>query len=267
MGCAAGRSVLRQGVKRVTIKIYVMNHRKFDFAFGGGVVNPFIIGEDDLSGDTINERQHLLGERCHYWVWKNAPQSEYVGFQIRRRVFLYQPMIGPQHPMEGLSNEMHANPMQQVANVSVVQFVEYLQNIPQSQYGWEWVKNWDVIVPRPLILNQTLAEHYRDKHRAIDWEIFSVLLRKRGLDDGRLPFLTAFHSFIMRWELFERHMQDYWEIIQEAEGLICLPPSGDERRAFGFLTERWFTVWLHRLRCREPQLRVLTLPVLFAEAA
>ncbi len=64
--------------------------------------------------------------------------------------------------------------------------------------------------------------------------------------------------FVARSDLFDEYMTLWSRIVEHARPLIA--PS---ERVFGYLSERLFTAWLHRLRCERPRLRIVTLPVLF----
>jgi hypothetical protein len=57
-------------------------------------------------------------------------------------------------------------------------------------------------------------------------------------------------------------MQLWWRVMPKVYEM--LPWVGGENRTLGFMGERLFTMWLHRLRWERPATRVLTLPVLFA---
>jgi hypothetical protein len=244
--------------------IYIIEHNNCAALNGAGIVSRFVVGGgDDRTGDNIALQQQYLEARCHYWVWKNAP-DDFVGFQGRRRLFLFQPMIDSDHPMlASLSEQGNADPGRQVMDVSADVFLPYQVWLASRDKDlWERMSGYDVIAPRPLLMDMTLAEQFRRSHGEMEWEVFAYVAKREGLGDGRMHYLTAFHQFVMRWDLFDDYMQLWWRVMPKVYEM--LPWAGGENRILGFMGERLFTMWLHRLRRERPATRILTLPVLFA---
>lgn len=215
-----------------------------------------------LWGDGIDERDSYGEMRAHYWVWKDVPNYDWFGFHHYRRAFLYQPLITPDSEWHQLSEAYHAAPWVSALTMKPDQFLRYTEWMQEQDFD-SLFSQWDIIVPR--IERMQIRQQYIGSHRPQDWEVFAAVLRQFGYDDGRLPHVMFYNMFVMGANLFDRYMTDWWGVMQKVEPLISLPPKEDyQRRALGFLSERFLPIWLHRQRCENPGLKVLSLPVVFA---
>lgn len=247
-----GLPALTIGLAGVTVHLHTIHYRPFSYALTGPVMRPEIVWGEDAD---------LSEMRCHRRVWQagDEPRNDwpaFVGFQHYRRAFLIPALMPPNDP---LSRRVHLDPWAQFITASPDWFTHYIEALDEvAEPAWiEWLNHVDLVVPRPLMLGESMADHYRKMHRAEDWEIWAHLMRAEGLDD-RLPYLTAFNSFIARPYLFDDYMRLWTRVIDAARPLIAPSP-----RVFGYLSERLFTAWLHAVRCERPWLRIVTLPVLF----
>lgn len=235
----------------MTIALHTIHYRPFSYSLTGPVLKPEIVWGEDAD---------LSEMRCHRRVWRAMNESLeaclFVGFQHYRRAFMI-PALMP--PNDLLMASIHRHPLTQFVAATPDEFTHYIQALDEAAAPrWiEWLNHVDLVVPRPLMLGESMAEHYRKMHRPEDWEIWAHLMRAEDLDD-RLPYLTAFNSFIARPYLFDDYMRLWTRVIDAARPLIA--PS---ERVFGYLSERLFTAWLYRMRCERPWLRIVTLPMLF----
>lgn len=233
----------------MSIQIHVIHYRPFSYTLTGPVLRPEIVWGEDAD---------LSEMRVHRRVWQPTGDqlATFIGFQHYRRAFLIPSMMPPNDP---LMASMHRDPWAQFVAATPDEFTHYIEALDDKpEPAWiEWLNHVDLVVPRPLMLGESMADHYRKMHRAEDWEIWAHLMRAEGLDD-RLPYLTAFNSFIARPYLFDDYMRLWTRVIDAARPLIA--PS---ERVFGYLSERLFTAWLYWLRCERPWLRIVNLPVLF----
>lgn len=252
------------------VPIYVVHYKPFSYYIGADNLTPFVVGVDDITGDNIANHDSFGEMRCHYWVWRNDRPETRVVFQHYRRAFLFQPIIEANSEFGALSESAYMHPHLQVMGVQQADFCRYLEWLDGDGGAQlaEWLGDVDIVVPRPLVLPATLADHYCADHRASDWEMFVDVLASENLNPAPLPYLTALNSFAMSAQLFDEYMELWWRVMSVLRRSICLPRVGDyQRRSLAFLSERLFTVWLHRLRIERLELRIITMPVLFSEIA
>jgi len=188
--------------------------------------------------------------RCHFDVWTNWPRERWwAGFHHYRRAFLF-PTVSTE-----LVREVMRWPLASHFEVSQARFFEHLAS-PET----DLMMYADVVCRVPEMCG---VGNLNWGCRPQDWEIFAEAIRDQGYDLS-IPYFLACNMFLMKWGLFDRYMQDWRRVFTEVEGSISPPDPPDyQHRVFGFLSERFFTLWLHRERCTNPSLRVLFLPVLF----
>ena len=263
----------RAGGTAVVTAIYVVHWQPFvEFAQDGGAIRHFVCGQDDRVGDGIPDIKSHSEMRCHYWVWRNADLRRlgHVGFHHYRRAFLYERWTGPGAALTDfgwLAAETNRRYAEQYTRVPADLFLSYRQALAAIQDWSTWLP--DLMLPRPLDLREgggNLGGQYRMAHRTSDWRAFEDAAKAEGLDLD-LPFLHCFNMFVARADLFEEYMALWWRVMGAVAERIVLPTHGYQSRVFGFLSERLFTAWQHRLRCRAPRLRIETAPVLYCPTA
>lgn len=235
------------------VAIHVAHHAPLPYELTGEAFRPFLLGGEGQIDPSYAEM------RCHRQVWQEGV-PDWVGFHHYRRAFLY-PIIGTSWRDRALRD-----PTAQIIQTHPNEFAAYiaaLDRIPATDWA-HWLSSYDVIVPRPLLLGGSMAAQYIAAHRRQDWEMFAALLREERLDDGRLPYLTAFNMFLMRDWLFNAYMSVWQKVMCQLQERV-IPPKGEQHRVFGFLSERLFTSWLFGMQQQSPRLRVLLLPVLVFE--
>lgn len=245
--------------------IYLINHERFQFPIESktGIIRPFIVGEDDSRGENIQSNKHFLEARCHYWVWKNLPTSDHIGFHMRRRVLLYptpEIPLNERSPCWQLSISQHKH---HISMQQLYEYINYLNRLPIQ--CWDWVSKYDVVIAAPEVAG-SIRQQYINCHRKQDWDIFEDAARKAGFQDFDLNYIYVSNLFIMRRELFDDYMQLWWDLIPSIEPKIDFPPEYDyQHRILGYLTERLLTLWLYKNRDQR-NLKVMTLPILFGQS-
>lgn len=243
-----------------TIKIYVVGFDRvgaprseiFTPIQAGRKINVIDLGVlGDDTGDNISELNPIYAEMtAMYWVWKNAPRSDYVGFFHYRR-FL----------------DFSGKPAVRNSDFSFNDFGP----LTMRRYGWsddairEAVRQYDVIAP-PLdkIANPqdnyksscSIYEQYLCYHVGRDLDIAVAEAKKKSqnpteIDDAiNSHYATFNHIFVMKWELFDEYMSWIFDILESVRPKIALkePIYGKgevQSRAIGYLGERLFNVFLH----------------------
>lgn len=226
------------------ICIYVANHKDADSLDGNpyrllrvGSTAEMALGgaegflEDDASdgaqkeivcdsfGDSIAYKNFAYCELTGlYWIWKNSCH-DITGLMHYRR-YLASPVTG-----DALSAE------------EVEQLLE----------------RHDILVPRPVSLNCSVAEHYCFCHISYDLLALTKVIERQP-ERYRLAFSKVMESDVMvpcnimvaGKRLFDAYCEWLFSVLDECESVIALYAGRDsyQRRVFGFLAERLLMVWL-----------------------
>lgn len=248
-------------------RTFAMSHLPFSYELPCGFVRPFVLGKDDATGDSIADCPQFSEGRGHYWLWRNVQfaDDEWVAINQYRRCFWFPHLLPRGHPAWVRYAE-HANKhlAQTILHMTRAEYVEYIRAVdaaPDRGRLNDWLSGADIVVNRPLEYPRSIATIYGEHHRANDWEIFASVCRRLGYDDGRHNWLTGHLMFIMRPIFFEEYMAAWWAIMSEVDDLIEHNDDPYQHRAVGYLSERFMSAWLVRLRTERPEVRVQTLPI------
>jgi len=273
----------------MTLKIFAVSHAPSDIQFANDVFSPFLIGVDPQAaggfptdmGSDLAGRNSYSEMRAHYHVWKTRPAGlDHVGFQHYRRLFFFTFLDDP--PQFPIVRQIRAyflkNRRAAALCVSIPQLLQYMQVLrelaaEQTARLRERIAEVDLVVPRAYQPEEgSLAAQYGHAHRAEDWQALLGALRRttrfRALGhaiDTELPELSLCNLYIMRWPLFDDYMRFWQEVCAALEGVVSAADGDYQSRAFAFLSERIFTIYLYHLRLEQPALRVLELPFLFCD--
>ena len=245
---------------------YAMSHLPFSYEWGGEFIRPFVLGVDDAGGENIADRKQFSEARGHFWLWRNErfALNEFVSVQQYRRCFWF-PQLIQGTPFDQYTLKLNKELGQQILHMRRAEYIEYVRAVERADKAPlnQWIADLDLVVGRPIQYPKSIAEIYGEHHRAHDWEVFAHACRKRGLDDGRHSWLTGHLMFIMRPEIFDEYMALWWEVMSEIDPILA-PEGGDDayqHRKIGYLTERFMSAWLVKMRTERPTLRVQTLPI------
>jgi hypothetical protein len=181
--------------------------------------------------------------RCHYHVWRHPTlQTDIMGFQGYRKnmVFSLSPTPGWHH-------------------VSVAEF--HREQDRQIEDGGEWVEDalagYDILITAPYDL-RPLGGMYADFCRSRSKEDIDKLIDRCPEYNWEQPHVIS-HFFVMRKDLFNEFMTEWWSKFGDLHIASADNRGGEQyrSRAFAFLTERFFTVWL----AKRDDLKKLTVPL------
>lgn len=245
---------------------YAMSHLPYSYELPEGIIKPFVLGHHDVSGDSIAYAAAFSETRGHYWLWKNVgfDAHEFVSVQQYRRCFWFPPLMdAADAEWAGYIAQANKNLGQQILHMSRPQYIRYVTHVQQSD-PWllsEWLSPYDIVVGRPIQYPKTIGEIYGEHHRSEDWEIFAAICRREGMDDGRHPWLTGHLMFMMRPDIFDEYMTLWWRVFSEVDALVQHETHPYQHRKIGYLTERFVSAWLIKIRTERPSLRILALPI------
>ncbi len=182
----------------------------------------------DSGGESISEKNANFCElTALYWIWKND-FSGMVGLEHYRRFFCKKTLF--------------------VARPLSVSAIE------------KKLKKSDVLLPRKLIMRETVYEQYSNGHLISDLELCRSIIDEKYPDylssfDKTMKCKRAYmyNMFVMRRELLCDYAEWLFSILFEAEKRIDLTGRDPyQLRVFGFLSERLFQVWIthHKLKVK-----------------
>lgn len=221
------------------IKIFVVTHKDVEnlpsdrTVIGvGGNRNLKCADVFDNTGDNIESKNSSFCElTALYWIWKND-NTPVVGLEHYRRFF-------------SNGNIFRAKPL-------------------DSGQLLKKLKGCDIIVPKKSNLKMTVYARYKRGHVIEDMDICREIIKtdypeyEADFDfimNERKIFMT--NMFVANKEIIDGYCEWLFHILFEAEKRVNLAGRNDyQSRAFGFLSERLFNVWVHH-----HNLKVRYLPV------
>lgn len=189
--------------------------------------SPFLLDPDD---DEISRENSYAENRVKWYVYKHQAQHySWVGFEQYRRIIDFGQRTNAE--------------------------IEFL------------AESHDIITCPPLsgVHNSTRAQ-YKACHPAEHWELFENALETLPLSiDKNISWefsanLIPHGIGTMRTEEFKRYMSQ-WKLMFSALSKVIQPPVDHyQRRAYAFLSERFFSLYIYRLLAEKPNTKVLYLP-------
>ena len=206
-----------------------------------------MIGDD--SGDNISIRNRAYCElTALYWAWKNDTTSTHIGLMHYRRVLDFCGDVG--------GAEAESYPPR----------FDIPDWLTRSE---DWLaanlQNYDLIVPRPHRMGQSVAANYATGHAIQDFDEARAIIARDHAD--YLPSFDAMaagydlrlgNMFVMGRALFDRYCAWLFDILGQLEDadLNRADYSPQQCRYLGFVAERLLGVFVHQLQRSQPDLRV-----------
>jgi hypothetical protein len=247
------------------LRTHAMSHLPFSYVLDGNFILPFVLGKDDTTGDNISMRKEFSETRGHYWLWKNMKfaDDEFVSVQQYRRCFWFPPLMDAKGPFAKYVAMANDNFGQQIFHMDRPTYIEYVKFVDQADRSQlqEWLSPFDIIISNPLVFKTSVGQMYAQHHIAQDWEIFAYICGKHGYDDGKNRMLTGHLMFIMRPEIFDEYMTEWWRVMSEVADRLSFNDDPYQHRSIGYLSERFVSAWILRMRVERPTLRILNLPI------
>lgn len=240
------------------ISIYSVYH-KASHIVENSYVKPIQVGDGksieginfrDSSGDNIASKNSTFCElTAQYWAWKNDLDSDYIGIMHYRRFFDFNSKEHRELNTYGIFEEPEFT-------------LDFLKKFGITEQDIEeQVLGYDLVLPIEWNVND--AGWKNIKHNYIN----SIYHHERDLDATRdvvkrlypdyIPYFdramnatTGYFTnmFILKRELFEDYSRWLFSILFELEKLIDISSYDiQEKRVFGYLSERLFNVWLLKL--------------------
>lgn len=241
------------------ISIYSVYHNP-SFIIKNEVIKPIQVGyADDIAGidfrdnvgeDNIHHKNESYCElTAQYWMWKNDLTSDYLGLMHYRRFF-----------------DFHQNDLE--INQHGVKEEDGFTLSFEDKYGLsensieECIRGYDILLPTEWDVTQAgwknvSANYANSPHHYIkDLQIAGEVIKDLYPHDFELfnkhmkaKKMFATNMFIMRRELFGQYCSWLFSILTEVENRIDISTyTAQERRVFGYLSERLLNVWILKIQ-------------------
>jgi hypothetical protein len=213
---------------------------------GGKAIAGFNLNiQGDDTGDNISAYNPIFSElTVVYWVWKNAPKTEYVGFCHYRRFF-----------------DFKRNPKFSQGYIRLPEEdIRMVENLPAPDYA-RLLSDCDIIIPKRIVLPHSLRKNYEVYHYREHYALLRNTLEKLYPDylgsfdkvmngTNKLP---AYNILITRWDLFDRYCDFIFPLFFQIQKEIKLPADPTQQRVFGYMSERLLAVFIyhHKLKAKE----------------
>lgn len=206
-------------------KIYVATHKLCKVP-SSSIFEPIAIGknQDNLPFMKDNTKENIADKNPYYceltalyWIWKNDITNNYIGLNHYHRFFYDRTYI----------KEVE---------------IKYL------------LKEYDIIVPKPIFFDCTLYEQYKRHHHIEDLNLTCEELIKRDstYKDSIRKVLNQNkfylgNLFVSPKELLDDYASFLFPLLFELEKKIpYLTYSVYNQRVFGFLAERIFNIYIYQ---------------------
>ena len=225
------------------MKIFVATHKKFELPDGidKNIYIPAQVGiGNDLGYFRENNLDNIASKNANfseltllYYIWKNIDE-DIIGLVHYRR-YLYK-----KHKFKKVG--FFYIPCRRFYKLLNRKDIESL------------LKKYDIILPRinHISEDKNIREQYGRTHHIEDWNIIKDILSEKYPD-----YISSFEKvengtvfwgcnmFIARKDTISPYFEWLFDILFEAEKRVNISNYDDyQKRIFGFLSERLFTVWL-----------------------
>lgn len=245
--------------------ILVCYHKPFDM-IRNEILKPIQVGasltEKDLgilkdsTGDNISSQNRYYSElTALYWLWKNS-DANYKGLVHYRRFF-----------------DFNGGNCRWIDKIPQNYEEEFCLKKPYLEHIFS---NYDIILPMKRVIPKfkSIYEHYRRKHFISDLDkVLEIIKQKNSkMYDIALKVMKntneiyLYNMLVTKKEIFDEYAKWLFEILFELEKDIQsdVEARNDyQKRVYGFLSERLFTVYVEYLK--QKGMKIIELPVVYCE--
>lgn len=223
-------------------------------------------GVTDDTGDNISHKNDSYCElTAMYWVWKNAPKTDYVGFMHYRRHLDFTGLTVDEESKWGVVEYDTIDANYELKNGLNMGSISQKLNV------------FDMILPRKWDVTKSGSkntyDHYRrgPDHIPADYDkVLSVLVKKYPAYKKHMVSFNVSteayftNMFVMKWEIFDEYCQWLFDVLFTLEGELDISSySVAQRRVFGFLSEWLFNIWVSKFVSEHDDVLVLEVPRTF----
>lgn len=220
-----------------SVSIYISCHKDIPLS-RTDILIPF--RTDRTDGENIAHKSNYAELRTQYWVWKNEPYSDFIGFFHFRRYLDFQ-----HRPFDQVSYSNHA--AHRPCPYHIFKKPDASHYTLQEVYSR--IQNYDVIAPVWEYTGISVRARYARSQgqRKCDLDLIYQILQTKypsfaSSADAYLNEPGEYYGniFIMRREYFFKYCEWLFGILEEFDRRCPFPPT----RTNGYLGERLFGIWL-----------------------
>ena len=253
------------------LEIYISHYKEY-YRYNGDHFKHYFVGNKlnsknnfmklpgDDTGDNISDKNENFNEATLlYWVWKNTTQ-DYVGFSHYRRFLVYNDMKNEKaNKILNALLRMTSKSNNRKNKLIDMKLDDFNSKIHKD------LEKYDIILPQPSIMPLTLKEQYAHHHVEEHYNEVGKIISEKYPEiypsfinaSNKNTFYIA-NMFIMKRPLFEEFCEFLFTILFELENRILIPEDNEQKRVFGFISERIFTIFMeYILKERSLKIRFL----------
>ena len=203
----------------------------------------------ELPCDNIsNKNKNFCELTAIYWALKNIevlyPQIKYIGLNHYRRYFSFT-------EKDNRKNHIAKN-VKEISNYKI-----------DKALLEKYLENGFVIVPKKARIKKSVAEHYEHAHNSEDLRELHLIIKEKFpeyIDSfnevfQRQNYFYDCNMFVMDFQEFKKYASWLFSVLFALEEKINISNYNDyQKRIFGFLSERLFTVWIKHHNCKLKEL-------------
>ncbi len=198
----------------------------------------------DNTGDHISSKNALYGElTAHYWVWKNAPKTDFIGFCHYRRFFELKKRFL-------WFKKRHHYP--HITHEELTQ--KWETHYSRADLFLNHLKKTDIILPKPMVFRQTIAEQYNGCHGDFSWFVghfYKTYPDLKHRFDQYFFETKVFYPtllFVTRYDHFNEFMNWLFHFLFSLDEQAVTENRSLNERDFAFIAERLFGFYFHYVK-------------------
>jgi hypothetical protein len=216
--------------------------------------SPSLTGSiQDNTGDHISSKNELYGElTAHYWVWKNAPKSDYIGFCHYRRFFDVRYRFFKRRGGHYFGIPHHTFPKR------------WEKHYADKGRYLAFFKSYDVLLPKPMVFPKPVSSQYHECHGDPQWFVTLFNTAYPSLKEVFHHYFytnTRLHPtlmFVTSYPVFSRFMTWLFDFLFLLEKEGTAQNRTWNSRDLAFIAERLMGFYFHHV---EKNLRIKFLNV------
>ncbi len=192
--------------------------------------------QGDDTGDSISEKNPNYCELTgHYWLWKNGPQTKYVGLNHYRRYFDFTRLLPyGTHTLDTTPEALE-------------------KDFPELPDLDTIFSNYDIIVAKTRINPFCGAMHYKQYCISNDLDILEGVIKEKYPEYWGSYYHVMYRNnkfshcnmFIMKHELFDDYSSWLFDILFEVERRVHISKYANQARLFGYMSEYLLNVYIY----------------------
>lgn len=239
--------------------VLVVTHKE-DVLIDDHMFKPIMVNHDvampnhwlkDNTGDHISFKNKSFCElTAMYWAWKNISDDHtHIGlFHYRRGMCL-----------KSRFDNFFRTKYYADSKEDVTRYID-------KKSLWNLAVENIVCLPKKEGVKGSIAEHYRNRHHSMDWNILLDVMSEKvvNFSDAKMFFDNSNQArwgnmFFMPKDVFDEYCTWLFDILFELEKRVEVSHDNYQSRVFGFISERLLTLYFDHLK----KYKIKNLPYVF----